>query len=424
MPARRHEAASPQTPADDEPLYTTDSDAEPATIAEPPGERWNGPRAVPYAPPDATISPGGGEDDPDLPFWLALHRVKGIGPARFQLLLDYFGAARAAWTAESADWLAAGLDTRTAEAFERQRRHIVPDAELERLRRLRVRALRVTDDRYPHLLREVSLPPPILYVRGTLTPQDDLAVAIVGTRRATAYGRQMTERLVAELVAQGLCIVSGLARGIDTHAHTAALEAGGRTLAVLGCGPDLVYPPENAKLAARIVESGAIVTEFAPGTQPEAGNFPARNRLISGLSLGVLVVEAPEDSGALITARFAGEQGRDVFAVPGNITSRSSAGASRLIQDGAKLVQTVDDVLSELNLRMVPQQLELRELLPENETEASLLAQLDAAGEARHIDELCRATGLPAATVSGTLVMMELKGIVRLTGPMTYTRER
>jgi DNA processing protein len=193
---------------------------------------------------------------------------------------------------------------------------------------------------------------------------------------------------------------------------------------VLGCGPDLVYPPENARLAARIVEQGAIVTEFAPGTQPEAGNFPARNRLISGLSLGVLVTEAPEDSGALITTRFAAEQGRDVFAVPGNVTSRSSLGANRLIQDGAKLVLEASDVLSELNLHMVPQQREMRELLPENATEAAILAHLGAAGEPRHIDAICRATELGAAVVSGTLVMMELKGLVALVGPMTYAKAR
>lgn len=268
------------------------------------------------------------------------------------------------------------------------------------------------------------MPPPVLYLRGAITTEDEWAVAVVGTRRATTYGRQITERLAGELAAQRITIVSGLARGIDTHAHTAALEAGGRTIAVLGCGPDLVYPPENARLAARIVESGAVVTEFAPGTQPDAGNFPARNRLISGLSLGVLVTEAPVDSGALITTRFAAQQGRDVFAVPGNVTSRGSAGANRLIQDGAKLVLEVNDILTELNLHMVPQQMELRELLPETDAEARILAQLDPAGEPRHIDEICRATGLPVAEVSGTLIMLELKGQTSLVGPMTYARAR
>ncbi|HEX8731252.1 MAG TPA: DNA-processing protein DprA, partial [Ktedonobacterales bacterium] len=279
---------------------------------------WAPPPAQPYLAPELAPEPMGAADapaDPDLPWWLALNRVKGIGPARFTLLLDAFGSARAAWEAAPAEWRRAGLDERTASAFERQRRGINPEGELARLAALRVAALRVVDPGYPRLLREIPAPPPLLYVRGRLLPADDLAVGVVGTRKVSAYGRHVTERLAGDLAARGVTIVSGLARGVDTHAHLAALEAGGRTIAVLGCGPDLVYPPDNARLAARIVEQGAVVTEFPPGTQPDAGNFPARNRIISGLSLAVLVTEAPEASGALITARFAAEQGRDIFAV-------------------------------------------------------------------------------------------------------------
>jgi DNA processing protein len=317
------------------------------------------PPAVPYIAPDDLPVPGDDLSDPDLPYWLALNRVKGIGPARFRLL-DAFGSAAEAWEAGPHAWRAAGLDARTTEALERQRLTIVPDAELERLIKLRVRAVRFIDPSYPRLLSEIPLPPAILYVHGEMAAEDEWALAVVGTRRASAYGRQMTERLVHELAAQRITTVSGLARGIDTHAHVAALDAGGRTIAVLGCGPDLVYPPENAKLAARIVEQGAVVTEFAPGVQPEASNFPARNRLISGLSLGVLVTETPEGSGALITTRFAAEQGRDVFAVPGNATSRGSLGCNRLIQDGAKLVIEPLDITTELNLHLVPQQKRLQ----------------------------------------------------------------
>ncbi|HEV7126745.1 MAG TPA: DNA-processing protein DprA, partial [Ktedonobacterales bacterium] len=388
---------------------------------------WRAPAAVSYLDPGAMPSaawPDAPEIDDDLPFWLAFNRVKGIGPARFGLLLGLFTTARAAWEATPTDWRAAGLDERTSAALARQRCTIEPAAELERLGRLRVQALTLKHAGYPNLLREIAQPPPVLYVRGTLTAADDWAVAIVGTRRATAYGRQVTERLAGELAAQNITIVSGLARGIDTHAHTAALAAGGRTIAVQGCGPDLVYPPENARLAARIVEQGAIVTEFAPGTQPEAGNFPARNRLISGLCLAVLVTEAPEGSGALITTRFAAEQGRDVLAVPGNITARSSVGSNRLIQDGARLVLETADILEELNLHLVPQQMELREVLPENATEGRLLDLLAASGEPLHADELCRASGLPIAEVSSTLVMLELKGLVRQLAPMTYVRGR
>ncbi|HEY7833068.1 MAG TPA: DNA-processing protein DprA [Ktedonobacterales bacterium] len=388
---------------------------------------WRAPAAVSYAEPEALPEMDGAADafaDEDLAYWLGFNRVKGIGPARFALLLGAFGSARAAWLADPREWRAAGLDERTAVALARQRKSIEPEAEVERLARLRIQALTLKHPGYPKLLAGIALPPPVLYVRGRLTTADEWAVAVVGTRRATAYGRLVTERLAGELAGQGITIVSGLARGIDSHAHSAALAAGGRTIAVLGCGPDLVYPPENARLAARIVESGAIVTEFAPGTQPEAGNFPARNRLISGLSLAVLVTEAPADSGALITTRFAAEQGRDVLAVPGNITARSSFGSNRLIQDGARLVLETADVLAELNLHLVPQQLELREVLPENATEGRLLDLLAASGDPLHADELCRASGLPIAEVSGTLMMLELKGLVRQMAPMTYARAR
>jgi len=393
-------------------------------LAAPTGKR-GAPPAIVYTPAEriaALPAPQYDLSDADLPFWLALNQAKGIGPARFKLLYEAFGDARTAWAATVADWQAAGLDARTALALEQQRRHINPDAEVERLVRLRVGVVRLVDDSYPRLLREVSAPPPVLYVRGVLRPEDDLAIGVVGTRRVSAYGRQVTEQLATGLASQGVTIVSGLARGVDTVAHNAALAAGGRTIAVQGCGPDLVYPPENAKLAARIVEEwgGAIITEYAPGVQPEAGNFPARNRIISGLSRAVLVTEAPGDSGALITARFAGEQGRDVMAVPGNVTNRGSAGANRLIQDGAKLVMEVADVLAELNPHMAPQQRELRELLPADDVEAKLVTLLRAAGDAQHIDDLCRASGLPTAQVSGALVMLELKGLARLVGPMTY----
>ncbi len=388
---------------------------------------WMAPPAQPYLAPALApepMRPLDAMNDPDLPYWLALNRVKGIGPARFTLLLNAFGAVRAAWEASPAAWRQAGLDERTATAFERQRRGITPAAELERLLSLRIGALRVIDPEYPHLLREIPAPPPVLYVRGRLLPDDDLAIGVVGTRQVSAYGRHVTELLATDLAAQRVTIISGMARGVDTHAHTAALNAGGRTIAVLGCGPDLVYPPENARLAARIVEQGAVVTEFPPGTQPDAGNFPARNRIISGLSLAVLITEAPEASGALITARFAAEQGRDIFAVPGAITSRGSAGTNRLIQDGAKLILSAEDALTELNLSMAPQQMELRELLPEDETEAALIVCLRAAGDPQHIDDLCRAAALPVARVSGALAMMELKGMVSLVGPMTYALGR
>ncbi|MBA3825568.1 MAG: DNA-protecting protein DprA [Ktedonobacterales bacterium] len=357
-------------------------------------------------------------EDAERPFWVAWNRVRGIGPARFARVLEVFGKAQIAWEAPLADLRATGFDDKLVEAIGRQRVKIEPEREMERLAHSGVTALTLRDDDYPRLLREISLPPAVLYVRGMLLPQDEMALAIVGTRRISTYGKQVTQRLATELVGRGLTIVSGLARGVDAIAHTAALEANGRTIAVLGCGPDLVYPPEHAKLAERIAAQGAVVSEFAVGMPPEAGNFPARNRIISGLSLATLLTEAPQGSGALITANFATDQGRDVLAVPGNITQRNSAGCNDLIKHGASCVTAVDDVVDALNLHLVPQQLDMRALLPEDPTEARILALLS--DEPRHADEVCQMAQLPTGTVTSTLMMLELKGMARHLGNMLY----
>ncbi|HEU0075175.1 MAG TPA: DNA-processing protein DprA, partial [Dehalococcoidia bacterium] len=276
---------------------------------------------------------------------------------------------------------------------------------------------------YPRLLREVEDKPPVLYVRGELTDEDEWSVAIVGTRRATPYGRQAAEHFATELAAQRITIVSGLARGIDAVAHRAALAAGGRTIAVLACGLDMVYPPEHAKLAQEIAEHGALISDYALGTQPRSEFFPRRNRILSAVSLGVLVVEGSEDSGALLTARYALEQNREVFAVPGSIYSPTHKGANKLIRDGeAKLVSTAEHILEELNLTTVTQQLELREVAPADPTEAKLLSVLS--NQPSHIDEVQRASGLPIASVSSALAVLELKGIVRQVGPMSFVRAR
>ncbi len=240
----------------------------------------------------------------------------------------------------------------------------------------------------------------------------------MGTRRATVYGRQITEEIVADLVRSKITIVSGLAKGIDSVAHHSALEAGGRSIAVFGCGLDIVYPSENANLARRIIQQGALISEYPLGTRPKADNFPRRNRIMSGLSLGVLVVEAGETSGAMITAHLALEQNREVFAIPGSILSPASRGTNQLIQEGAKLVRDYTDILEELNLTAVARQIEMKELIPASETESLLLKQLGA--EPTHIDEVCRSSGLPISTVSSTLAMMELKGLVKQVGAMNY----
>ena len=358
----------------------------------------------------------------DLKYWVGFNLVKGVGPVRFRRLLDIFGSAEAAWQAGPAALAQAGLDTRCIEAIGAARARVNLDRHMERLEAAGITLLTWNDPGYPRLLNEIHSPPPLLYVKGSLLPRDDLAVAVVGTRRLTVYGREAAAKLATGLAANGVTLVSGLAKGVDTIAHRAALEAGGRTIAVLGTGLDTVYPPENARLAAEIVERGALVTDYPLGTKPEAGNFPPRNRLISGLSLGVLIVEAGDTSGALITCDFALEQGRDVFAVPGNITSRMSTGTNRLIQQGAKLVTRAEDVLEELNLTMIPQQLAMREALPADESERALLKHLT--GEPVHVDEICHASSLPISQVSATLTMMELKGLVRQVGGMNYVLAR
>jgi len=261
-----------------------------------------------------------------------------------------------------------------------------------------------------------------LYIRGELRPEDEWAVAVVGTRKATIYGKQVTRTLGRELAQNHVTIVSGLAHGIDAAAHRTALDAGGRTIAVLGCGLDRVYPAQNKQLAHDIVENGALVSDYALGTPADARNFPPRNRIISGLSLGVLVVEAATRSGALITVDFALEQGRDVFAVPGDITHKNSAGCNRLIHDGAKMVLGVQDILEELNLTMIEQHVEVRATLPKDETEARLLAFVS--DEPIHMDEICRQTDLPIQQISSTLAMMELKGMIRQVGGMNYVLAR
>lgn len=400
----------------DQPLLFAAGTTETAEQAAPPARAI--PAAVPYGTPDGPAMAL--VDDDERAHWVAWNRVRGVGPARFGRLIEFFGDAVTAWFAPAAELRAGGMEERIVAEIMRQRPGIDPDAEMARLAAMQVAALTLNDPAYPRLLREIPLPPAVLYVRGALTAADENAIAIVGTRRITTYGRQVTERLARDLVAQGMTIVSGLAHGVDGVAHTAALDAGGRTIAVLGCGPDLVYPPEHAKLAARIIEQGAVISEFAVGVRPEANNFPARNRIISGISSAVLVTEAPEKSGALITTRFAADQGRDVMAVPGNITSKGSVGSNRLIQDGALCVLTAADIIGALNVHLLPQQLVMRELLPADATEAQILALL--ADEPRHVDDLCRDANLNAATVSGALIMMELKGLVRNLGGMTYSR--
>ncbi len=357
----------------------------------------------------------------DIKYWVGFNSIPGIGRVRLSQLENYFGNLERAWKAPTGELKLAGLDSLAMRAVTQWRDKINPDAEMDKIDHLGVKVLTCNEPAYPLRLKEIYDFPPVLYVRGSLQP-DEWCVAVVGTRRATVYGKQITEEITADLARSKISIVSGLARGIDTIAHRAALDAGGRTLAVFACGLDMVYPAENERLTRDIMENGALLSEYPLGTRPRSENFPRRNRILSGLSLGVLIAEAGETSGAMITARMALEQNREVFAVPGNILSPASRGTNRLIQEGAKLVREYTDILEELNLMTASRQIEMREILPESATESVLLKQLSA--EPSHIDEVCRRSGLPAATVSGTLAMMELKGLVRQIGTMNYVLAR
>ena len=361
-------------------------------------------------------------DKEQLKYWVGFSAIPGIGRVRFSQLEGHFHDLERAWNAGPADLRAAGLDSASVRSIVATRPEISLDAEMEKLDRSAVQAFTIHDDQYPARLKEIFDYPPVIFVRGSIEPADEWCIAVVGTRRATAYGKQVTEEIVADLVRSKITVVSGLARGIDTVAHRTALNCGGRTMAIFASGLDTVYPPENAAMARQVMQQGALISEYPLGTRPRAENFPRRNRIMSGLSLGVLVVEAGDKSGALITAQMAIEQDREVFAIPGSILSTASRGTNQLIQEGAKLVGDYTDILEELNLMTVARQIEMKELIPPNETEAQLLKQM--AAEPVHIDEICRGSGLPVSTVSSTLAMMELKGLVKQMGAMHYALAR
>ena len=359
----------------------------------------------------------------DLRYRIALHRVHRLGAVRFGLLDRAFPSMEEVWRASAGALVAAGLDQRSAEEVVRARDETDPDGELERLAVAGVTALAHTDPRYPSRLRQIDDAPPVLYVKGAWADVDEWSVAVVGTRRATAYGRMAAQEFSRGLAVNGITVVSGLARGVDTVSHRAALDAGGRTVAVLANGLDTVYPPENRRLAQEIAERGAVMSDYPLGTKPRADFFPRRNRILSGVSLGTLVVEGDDDSGAMITARFAMEQNRDVFAVPGSIFSPQSRGPFGLIKDGATPVANAEGILEALNLSVAGKQLDFgRAAPPESADEQTLMAILSR--EPQHIDLVARRSGLAAATVSGTLALLELKGLVRDVGGMQFVRVR
>jgi DNA processing protein len=355
--------------------------------------------------------------------WLTLALVPGVGTGKFIQLIARFRSPGAVLNAPVTT-LETVVGKSLAKRIAAYGEAVDIETQIRAMTEHGVDLVTLDDQRYPTLLAEIYDPPLVLFVKGSITDQDDHCVAIVGTRRPTPYGIRMAEKFGRELAARGITVVSGLAAGIDAAAHRGALEAGGRTIAVLGCGADVIYPKQNADLYETIPQNGCILTQFAMGTDPKGTNFPVRNRIISGLSQGTLVVEAPVQSGALITARQAAEQGREVFAVPGQLDVRNSGGPHALIREGAKLVESVEDILVELRIpaqfrrepiaapesqqATTPQSTPAAQPKPE---ESSVLRALSPNGS--HIDEIAAKCRMSVSEALSSLTLLELKGLVR-----------
>ena len=351
-------------------------------------------------------------------YWVGFNLVKGIGPVRLEKLLQYFGDIQAAWEARSYHLQAAGLNDNLVKQIIEIRKRVSLDELEEKLHIQGIQVLTWDDQAYPDRLRQIVQSPFVLYIKGQILAEDTWAVAIVGTRRYSAYGRQVAENITHTLARNGITIISGLARGIDGIAHKTAIDAGGRTIAVLGSGLDILYPPEHRSLAEEISKEGALISDYPLGTPPDGSNFPPRNRIISGLSKIIIVIEAGERSGALITATYAAEQGKEVFAVPGKISAPMSKGANLLIKQGAHPLLDPQDVLDLLNMTLVAEQRVIRKALPSDPKEAVLYQAVGE--EPLHVDEICSQVNLPIEEVTSTLALMELKGMVRKTFGMKY----
>ncbi len=354
----------------------------------------------------------------DLKYWIGFNLVKGIGPVRLRTLLDTFQDVQSAWMANPAQLKTTGLGDRLVQRLVETRRSTDLEEVLATIHQHGFGVLTWADDRYPESLRDIPQSPPVLYLRGELTDQDLDGVGIVGTRRYTSYGRQVAEEVSRYLAREGFTVISGLARGIDGFAHRAALEGGGRTIAVLGSGVDHIYPPEHRELAGAIAQSGCVLSDYPLGTPPEGQNFPPRNRIISGLSRAVVVIEAGQRSGALITAKYAGDQGREVFAVPGPIYAPQSKGTNMLLKEGAHPVLQPEDILDVLRLTGQGSPRMIQREMPASQDEADIFGALDL--EPLHVNEIAARVNLPVEQVTSTLAVMELKGLVRKTAGMEY----
>ncbi len=390
----------------------------------------------------------------DLKYWVAFHGIEGMGPKRLNRMETHFGNLEDAWNAERGELRDAGIAPTLIEDINATRDRIDPDAELERLLRRGIRPIHLRSDEYPEQLAESPDAPAVIYIGGELEPRDNNSIAIVGTRNATEYGTQMATMLAHDLASVGITVISGLAIGIDTAAHRGALRVGGRTIAVLAGGLDSIYPQQNRGLARQIIENGCLISEYQLGTRSKREHFPRRNRIISGLSRGVVVVQAAKKSGATWTVKWALDQNREVFAVPGNATLPQSEGTNWLIQQGAKLTTCVDDILQELSaffgdLKPEPEvqqqhsadhiratvtapdpqtnqahaptrKSQIQEIETFNQNEHAIAKTLSEADGPTHVDEIARTLSISVNETMSTLTMMEVRGVVRCTEGALY----
>lgn len=357
----------------------------------------------------------------ELKSLILLSKIPSLGPAKFYRLLEHFGSPKKILTAPLEELSRIPkIDVKTAEFIAKQVPRINLGKDYRSIRELKIKLVAHCDPNYPENLKNIYDPPFLLYLRGDIREEDQISIAVVGTRRATNYGKTAARKLARELAREGITVVSGMARGIDTIAHEGALEEGGRTIAVLGCGVNITYPPENKSLMTEIIENGAVVSEFPLGEKPLAQNFPRRNRIISGLSMGVLVVEAPSKSGALRTADYALEQGREVFSVPGSITNPYCRGSNKLLKEGAKMVEDVSDIVEEFGF---PRQ---KKTGPSSGFQISFQEKLvldHISAEPVHIDDIMEKTGLSVPEIADILMRMQVKGMVRELPGKLFIRE-
>jgi DNA processing protein len=358
-----------------------------------------------------------------MKFLNALNKIQGLGPQKMKMLLDFFGSAENIWKADFQNLTQSGIGESLAHKITAEREKINPEEELEKLAKENIRAIDFQSPYYPALLREIPSAPYLLYIKSSLSIPDifrNPMVAMVGSRKMTGYGKQVAYSFARDLAIAGITVVSGMALGVDAEAHIGTLEARGKTIAVLGSSLEdaNIGPRANFQISRKIIDNGALLSDFPLGIQSIPGNFPARNRLMAGLTLGTLVVEAALDSGSMITANLALDFNREVFSVPGPIFSESSQGTNKLIKNGAKLISSVQDVLEELNLEKRAGIEKAREIIPESPEEEIVLKNLSK--EPLHIDKLLKITKLKTASLSSTLVMMEMKGMVKDIGGQNY----